>query len=103
DDGGGLLNATSDQINTDPMLASLQNNGGPTMTIGLMSTSPAIDSGDPNAPARDQRYYLRNGSPDKGAFEYGGALAPLDAVSRKFHGAAGAFDVDLPLGANAGI
>src|SRR5260221_5694820 len=47
---GGLLNATGDQRNTDPLLdpAGLQNNGGPTPTIGLTPGSPAIDAGDPN-------------------------------------------------------
>src|SRR5207248_2929749 len=37
-----------DQINTDPMLGPLQDNGGPTFTHTLLSGSPAIDSGDPN-------------------------------------------------------
>ncbi len=105
DDGGGYLMGPGDQINTDPMLdpAGLQNNGGPTQTIALLPGSPAIDTGDPNAPTKDQRYYLRNGAPDKGAFERGGTLAPIGVVSRKIHGAAGAFDVDLPLSGSAGV
>src|SRR5437763_12392378 len=48
DDGSGFLTATGDQINTDPMLGPLQDNGGPTFTHTLLSGSPAIDSGDPN-------------------------------------------------------
>src|SRR5206468_6006919 len=32
DDGGGYLTGTGDQINTDPMLGPLQDNGGPTFT-----------------------------------------------------------------------
>ena len=32
DNGGGFLNGPGDQINTDPMLGPLQNNGGPTLT-----------------------------------------------------------------------
>jgi Chlamydia polymorphic membrane protein (Chlamydia_PMP) repeat len=48
DDGGGFLNATSDQINTNPMLGPLQDNGGPTFTHALLTGSPAIDAGDPN-------------------------------------------------------
>lgn len=105
DNGGGFLTAMGDQINTDPMLdpAGLQNNGGPTKTIKLLGGSPAINTGDPNAPARDQRYYLRNGAPDKGAYEYQGILAPTGASSRKTHGAAGGFDVDLPLSGIAGL
>jgi hypothetical protein len=35
----------SDLINSDPKLASLQNNGGPTFTHALQSGSPAIDAG----------------------------------------------------------
>ncbi|MDD3813743.1 MAG: choice-of-anchor Q domain-containing protein [Desulfocapsaceae bacterium] len=35
----------SDVINSDPKLAALQNNGGPTFTHALLSGSPAIDAG----------------------------------------------------------
>ena len=45
DDGDGFLAATGDQINTDPMLGPLQNNGGPTPTHALLGNSPAIDAG----------------------------------------------------------
>src|SRR3989442_4403300 len=45
DDGGGLLTATGAQINTDPMLGPLQDNGGPTFTHALLAGSPAIDQG----------------------------------------------------------
>jgi hypothetical protein len=58
DDGGGFLNSSGDQINTDPMLGPLQNNGGPTLTHELLTGSPAIDAGDPNftpPPLYDQR------------------------------------------------
>src|SRR5437762_5637733 len=48
DDGSGFLTATGDQINTDPMLGPLQDNGGPTFTHTLLSGSPAIDSGNPS-------------------------------------------------------
>src|SRR5207244_12433121 len=44
----GFLTAPGDQINTDPMLGPLQDNGGPTFTHALLSGSPAIDSGDPS-------------------------------------------------------
>ena len=36
DNGGGFLNGPGDQINTDPMLGPLQNNGGPTFTQELL-------------------------------------------------------------------
>ncbi|HEU0208553.1 MAG TPA: choice-of-anchor Q domain-containing protein, partial [Candidatus Udaeobacter sp.] len=96
--GAGSFDAPTDLLNTNPMLdpAGPQNNGGPTPTIALLPQSPAINSGDPHAVVRDQRYYLRNGSPDRGAFETAGTIAPLAAVSRKTHGTAGVFDVELP-------
>ena len=58
DDGGGFLNASGDQVNTDPLLGPLQNNGGPTLTHALLTGSPAIDTGDPSftpPPSYDQR------------------------------------------------
>jgi hypothetical protein len=76
DNGGGFLNGPGDQINTDPMLGPLQNNGGPTFTHELLTDSPAIDAGDPNftpPPYYDQRgpvfWRLRNGRIDVGSFE----------------------------------
>src|SRR6266700_1391293 len=55
---GGLLNATGDIRNTDPMLGPLQDNGGPTFTHELLTGSPAIDMGHPSftpPPDYDQR------------------------------------------------
>jgi hypothetical protein len=76
DDGGGFLTATGDQINTDPMLGPLQDNGGPTFTHELLTGSPAIDAGDPNftpPPDYDQRgsgfQRVVNNRIDIGAFE----------------------------------
>lgn len=103
--GIGNLNAATDQLNTDPMLdpAGLQNHGGPTPTIALLPGSPAVNTGDPTATARDQRYYLRINPPDRGAFEAGGTIAPLSSVSRKTHGAASVFDIDLQVPGPPGI
>lgn len=74
---------------TDPLLAQLEDNGGPTQTHALLEDSPAIDSGDPDGCADprtdgetlvyDQRGYWRtfdgdgeNGPIcDRGAYEYG--------------------------------
>jgi hypothetical protein len=50
---GGFLNATGDIRNTDPMLGSLADNGGPTFTHALLTGSPAIDMGDPNFDPND--------------------------------------------------
>ena len=74
DDAGGYLTGPGDQINTDPLLGPLQDNGGPTFTHAIRPSSPAIDAGDPNftpPPFTDQRGYLRvyNGGIDIGSFE----------------------------------
>jgi hypothetical protein len=76
DDGGGYLNGPGDQINTDPLLGPLQDNGGPTFTRELLPGSPAINAGDPNfvgPPDYDQRgpnyYRVRGGRIDVGSFE----------------------------------
>lgn len=74
---GGTLSA-------DPMLGPLANNGGPTLTMGLLAGSPALDVGsNPNNYASDQR---GNGfprvvgvAPDIGAFE-GIAVPPAPPV-----------------------
>jgi hypothetical protein len=58
DDGDGVLTGPGDQINTDPLLSPLQDNGGPTLTHLPLLGSPAIDAGDPNfapPPFHDQR------------------------------------------------
>ncbi|HEX5490821.1 MAG TPA: choice-of-anchor Q domain-containing protein [Candidatus Udaeobacter sp.] len=76
DDGGGYLTGPGDQINTDPLLGPLQDNGGPTLTHALLPGSPAIDAGDPNftpPPSTDQRGCsfdrVFNGRIDIGSFE----------------------------------
>jgi hypothetical protein len=111
DDGGGSLTATGDQINTDPILGPLQNNGGPTFTHASLSNSPAIDMGkDIGATGQDQRGSVRpvtydvsitppsgGDRSDIGAVELPPRVIPTGAVSRKTHGAAGPFDVNLPL------
>jgi hypothetical protein len=76
DDAGGHLTGPGDQINTDPVLGPLQDNGGPTFTYALLPGSPAIDAGDPNfipPPFFDQRGpgfdRVVNGRIDIGSFE----------------------------------
>lgn len=63
---------TTDDTRLDPRLGALGNYGGATETLPLLPGSPAIDSGDSAEPARDQRGFVRAGSPDIGAFEYQG-------------------------------
>jgi hypothetical protein len=79
DNADGLLNGPGDQINTDPLLGQLQDNGGPTFTYALLPSSPATDAGDPNftpPPFYDQRGpgfdRVVNGRIDKGSFEVQG-------------------------------
>lgn len=55
DSGSGFLTATGDQLNTDPMLGSLQDNGGPTPTMAPLPGSPAIDQGKSFGVTTDQR------------------------------------------------
>lgn len=77
--------STGNLLGVDPVLGPLQNNGGQTLTHALLSSSPAIDAGDPGGcldhnnalVTTDQRGYARpidgdgNGSSrcDMGAFE----------------------------------
>jgi hypothetical protein len=72
DNGGGLLTATGDQVNIDPKLGPLQDNGGPAFTHLPASDSPAIDAGDPTL-GMDQRgpgfQRVANGRIDVGAVE----------------------------------
>ena len=110
DNGAGFLTATGDQINTNPLLGPLQDNGGPTFTHALLANSPAIDHGNPNftpPPDYDQRGpgYLRvvNGRIDIGSFEIQPGPMPQSAFSRKTHGAAGTFDIPLALSGNVGV
>jgi hypothetical protein len=77
--GGTIAPMTGDQIGTsgspiDPMLGSLDSNGGPTQTCALVPGSPAINVGQPDAPATDQRGYDRVDAPDIGAFELGATI-----------------------------
>ena len=83
DDGGGALTGPGDQINTDPMLGPLQDNGGPTFTHALLPGSPAIDAGDPSftpPPSLDQRgcpfSRVFNSRIDIGSFEAQPLLRP---------------------------
>jgi hypothetical protein len=47
-DGTCDFDGPGDRNNTNPMLGSLQNNGGPTKTMALLPGSPAIDAGNPS-------------------------------------------------------
>lgn len=73
---GGSGFAATDLLNVNPHLGALQNNGGPTQTMALLSGSPALNAGDPNfvgPPLYDQRgpgfARVSGGRLDIGAFE----------------------------------
>ena len=75
DNGGNLaFNATGcPGTNADPLLGTLQDNGGPTHTRALPANSPARDQGlNSGCPAYDQRGVIRpqNATCDIGAVEY---------------------------------
>jgi CSLREA domain-containing protein len=112
DNGSGLLNQASDQLLIDARLdpAGPQDHGGRTPVIGLEQGSPALDKGKAFTYPFDQRRFARpydistispasgGDNSDIGAFEsYGQPPIPelRAAVSRKTHGTAGTFDVDL--------
>ena len=90
DDGGGYLNGLGDQINIDPFLGPLQDNGGPTFTHALLPGSLAINAGDPNfvpPPDYDQRGpdydRVSNGRLDIGSFEV--QTAPRPSPTPRVH------------------
>jgi hypothetical protein len=61
-----------DRVNKNPKIGNLLNNGGPTDTLALKRTSPAIDhASKKTSPKRDQRGFKRDGKPDIGAYEFG--------------------------------
>jgi len=73
-DAPAWMTAPGDQVNTNPLLAALADNGGLTQTHAIDTTSPAHNAGDANAVlSNDQRSRPRNATPDIGAFELQGA------------------------------
>jgi hypothetical protein len=71
-----------DLTNTNPLLGSLQDNGGSTFTHALMIGSPAIDAGDNNGcPVTDQRGYYRDTSCDIGSYEYGASSPSISTLT----------------------
>jgi hypothetical protein len=78
-DGSCNFNGPGDLNNTGPQLGPLQNNGGPTQTMALPSSSPAVDAGNPNGCTdglghllkTDQRGMRRPDTEDTGACDMG--------------------------------
>jgi hypothetical protein len=67
---GGSGFVDTDLLNVNPLLGPLQNNGGPTMTMGLLAGSPALNAGDPaQLGVADQRGVVRSGGVNIGAYQ----------------------------------
>lgn len=83
DDETCNFTAAGDQQATNPLLAPLADNGGPTLTHLPGAGSPAIDAGDnATCPSQDQRGYLRplDDICDIGAVDADGELNPATAT-----------------------
>jgi hypothetical protein len=80
------FNGPGDLNNVDPVLGVLQNNGGATQTMALLSGSPAIDAGNPsgctdnqgNLLKTDQRGMPRPDPEDKGGCDMGAYESQTD-------------------------
>jgi hypothetical protein len=105
--GANIAGDTATNITgQDPNVGPLQNNGGLTFTHTLLAGSPAVDKGQSFGLTTDQRGQVRpfdnatipnapngNGA-DIGAFEVTVPVV-LGVVSRRTHGTAGTFDINL--------
>ncbi len=67
-DGALVTQNGTDQLNKDPLLSALGYYGGPTPTMALLPTSPAIGKG-PGVVDQDQRGFPLDSPPDVGAFQ----------------------------------
>jgi hypothetical protein len=71
--GGSGYSTSKDLVGTaaspiNPLLGMLQDNGGPTTTMALLSGSPALNKGDPAQLGKpDQRGVVRSGGVNIGA------------------------------------
>ena len=82
-DGTATFSSGSSYNNTNPQLDPLANYGGPSLSMDLLGSSPAIGNGDTNgAPAVDQRGYYRISAEgvDIGAVQYAGTTNPPPAI-----------------------
>jgi PKD repeat protein len=71
------FNSTGDMKGVNPLIDTLNNNGGPTLTQALYSGSPAINAGsrtniNGDIVLLDQRGYFRGNTIDIGAYEHDG-------------------------------
>jgi hypothetical protein len=106
------LGAAGDVANTDPLLAALGDNGGPTETHLPLFGSPVVDTGTPlDCPATDQRGNARptdgdgdgTASCDRGAVEVAAGPPPNGAPLAASDGYATSEDTNLVVDAAAGV
>jgi hypothetical protein len=70
----------TDLLNVNPLLGPLQNNGGPTQTMALLSGSPALNAGNPaQLGVADQRGVVRSGGVNIGAYQASASAFVLTA------------------------
>lgn len=72
-DISGVFTGTDNLIGGDPLLSTLADYCGPTLTMPPLPGSPAIDPGGTITLTTDQRGYPRDSKPDIGAAEYQGS------------------------------
>ena len=94
-----LSPAAGDLVNTNPLLSSLGNYGGPTQTIALLPGSPAINAGsNTGTPTSDQRGIARVGNVDIGAFESRGFTLAMNGGNNQSAVTSTAFANPLSVG-----
>ncbi len=65
----GCSGAPTNRVAKNPGLGQLASNGGPTKTLALHKSSPAVNHGSKSEPNTDQRGRRRDQKPDLGAYE----------------------------------
>ncbi len=81
------MNATGDQMSTDPILGPVQDNGGPVPTMRPAINSPAIDQGGGSVTTVDARGYARPADDPAIANAAGGDGRDVGAVEFAFNSA----------------
>jgi hypothetical protein len=84
--GGSGFDPT-DLLGVDPLLSPLQDNGGPTPTMTLQPSSPALNTGDPaQLGVPDQRGVVRTGGVNIGAYQASASAFVLSAPTKVLPG-----------------
>jgi hypothetical protein len=77
---GDVTSGDHNLIGVNPLLGSLQDNGGPTQTMALLAGSPALNTGDPaQLGVADQRGVVRSGGVNIGAYQASASAFVLTA------------------------